>query len=223
MNVIGKLWKWKKELLEKISTAAREGKSETVLSASEKLRKIEILINRCEQLEIEIAELQRDEGLQLNPEAVILNRIESIFPSSSRKSVKTIREHGREIREAFLKKLLQAGISLQPVRGETIYISKSGEKVGIAVATERQPDRWFLGLPTGGFDHAVLLCQRESGDVIEIRLPNGFFAKYGSDLSESKGQVKFNVSRKGSVFVVKVPGTEGINPVAFSSDYSFLR
>jgi hypothetical protein len=94
-----------------------------------------------------------------------------------RTSVKTVRENGREIREVFLKKLLQTGISLQQVKGETIYRAKSGEKVGIAVATERQPDRWFLGLPEGGFDHAVLLCQREGGDVIEIRLPKGFFAK----------------------------------------------
>jgi hypothetical protein len=223
VDSIGKLRQEKKELLEKISTAAREGKSEAVLSASEKLRKIEMLINRYEQLEVEIAELQKEGGFHMNTGAAIESQMKPTSTAIPRISVKTVREHGREIRETFLKRLLQTDISLQSVKGETIYRCKSGEKVGIAVATERQPNRWFLGLPAGGFDHAVLLCQRESGDVVEIRLPKEFFAKYGSNLSESKGQVKFNISCKGSVFVVKVPGTDGVNPATFSSDYSFLR
>jgi hypothetical protein len=223
MDALGTLRQEKTELLEKISTAAKEGKSEIVLSASEKLRKVEILINRCEQLEVEIADLQREGGLQMNTETANQNRMKPISHPIPRTSVKSVRENGREIREAFLKRLLQAGVSLQQVRGETIYKTKSGEKVGIAVATERQPDRWFLGLPEGGFDHAVLLCQREGGDIIELRLPKGFFAKYGSALSESKGQVKFNISRKGNVYSIKVPGTDGVNPTTFSSDYSFLK
>lgn len=222
MDAIGTLRQEKMELLEKISSAAMEGKSDIVLSASEKLRKVEMLINRCQQLEVEIADLKREGGLQTNSETAIQNQMKSMSIPIPRTSVKTVRENGREIREAFLKRLLQAGISLQQVKGETIYRAKSGEKVGIAVATERQPDRWFLGLPEGGFDHAVLLCQRESGDVIEIRLPKGFFSKYGSALSESKGQVKFNISRKGNTYFVKVPGTDGVNSANFSSDYSFL-
>lgn len=223
MDAISTLRREKMELLEKISTAAREGKSEAVLSASEKLRKVEMLINRCEQLEVEIADLQRAGGLQMNTEKIVETGMKPVSTIIPRPSLKTVRENGREIREAFLERLSRVGISLKLVKGETIFRTKSGEKVGIAVATERQPDRWFLGLPEGGFDHAVLLCQRESSDVIEIRLPKGFFAKYGSALSESKGQVKFNISRKGNVYAVKVPGTDGVNPADFSSDYSFLK
>lgn len=222
MDAIGKLRQDKKELLEIISTAASEGKSETVLSASEKLRKIEMLITRYQQLEVEIAELQGEGGLHMNTEAATENRTKLTSPPFPRASVKTVRERGREIREGFLKKLLQTGILLQQVKGETIYRTKSGEKVGIAVATERQPDRWFLGLPAGGFDHAILLCQRDNGSVVDISLPKEFFTQYGSDLSQAKGQVKFNISRKGSIFVVKVPGADDVNPANFSSDYSFL-
>lgn len=221
MGAIGTLNQEKMELLEQISRAAKEGKSEIVLTASEKLRKVEALINRCKQLENDIAELQG--GLKTNPEAV--NKYQ-VTPSSApikRIDVKTVREHGKEIRKAFLKRLEEAGVFLQQVRGETIYRAKSGEKVGIAVATERQPDRWFLGLPAGGFDNAVLLCQREAGDTIEIRLPKEFFVKHGSSLSESKGQVKFNISRKGNVYIVKIPGTDGVNAATFSSDYSYLK
>lgn len=221
MEAIGTLNQEKMELLEQISRAAKEGKSEIVLTASEKLRKVEALINRCKQLESEIAELRG--GLKINPETVNKFQVTPSSTTINRIGVKTAREHGKEIREAFLERLSEVGVSLQQVRGETIYRAKSGEKVGIAVATERQPDRWFLGLPVGGFDNAVLLCQRETGDIVEIRLPKEFFAKYGSSLSESKGQVKFNISRKGNLYIVKIPGTDGVNAATFSSDYSFLK
>jgi hypothetical protein len=75
---------------------------------------------------------------------------------------------------------------------------------------------------TGGFDHAVLLCQRESGEVIDIPVPEKFFEKYGNEMSESKGQLKFNVVNRGSGLLVQVPGTNGINGKSFASDYSFL-
>lgn len=223
MDAISTLRQEKMELLEKISTAAREGMSEVILSASDKLRKVEILISRYEQLEVEIVALKRDEGLHVNKGEIIGSVMKPMSTISPCTSFKTVRENGREIRKVFLEKLLQLDIHLQLVKGETIFRTKSGEKVGIAVATERQPDRWFLGLPEGAFDHAVLLCQRGSGDVVEIRLPKGFFSKYGSALSESKGQVKFNISRKGNGYAVKVPGIGGVNPADFSSDYSFLK
>ncbi len=223
MDAIGTLSQEKTELLEQISMAAKDGKSEIVLIASEKLRKVEALINRYKQLENEIIALQEKGGVQVDTETAKENQVRHPITPISRPSVKKAREHGKEIREAFLKKLTNGGISLQQVRGETIYRAKSGEKVGIAVATERQPDRWFLGLPAGGFDNAVLLCQKERGDVIEIRLPKEFFATYGSALSESKGQIKFNITRKGNEYVVKIPGTDGVNPAVFTSNYSFLK
>jgi hypothetical protein len=134
----------------------------------------------------------------------------------------TARRHGEEIREAFLQRLKGEGVHLQLIKGKTIYLTKSGQRVGIAVATERQPNRWFLGLPIAGFDHAVLLCQRDTGDVAEIRLPDRFFSKYGSFMSQSKNQVLFKIVQKNSEVSVQVPGTEGIPVSSFSSDYSFL-
>lgn len=217
MEAIDMLNQEKMELLDQISRAAKEGKSGIVLSASEKLRKVETLIQRCMQLENDIAELHG--GIQADSEAVKKIQVKT----SSRMDVMTAREHGKEIREAFLKRLTEIGVSLHQVRGETIYRANSGETVGIAVATERQPDRWFLGLPAGKFDNAVLLCQRENGNIIEIQLPKEFFAKYGSSLSGSKGQVKFNISRKGNEYLVKIPGTDGINAANFASDYLFLK
>lgn len=221
METVGMLSQEKMELLEQIARAAKEGKSGIVLTASEKLRKVESLISRYTQLENEIAELRG--GFQADSKSIKKNQVKPSNVPFSRIDVKTARENCKIIRKAFLEKLTEAGVSLQQVRGETIYRAMSGEKVGIAVATERQPDRWFLGLPVGGFDNAVLLCQREDGDTIEIQLPKEFFAKYGSSLSESKGQIKFNISRKGNDTIINIPGTDGVNAAIFSSDYSFLK
>ena len=101
---------------------------------------------------------------------------------------------GKTIRMDFLQKASEKGIYLENIRG-SIYQGPSGHKVGIAVATERKPDRWFLGLPLKRFDDAVLLCKPDSGDNIEICLSKNFFDEYGYKMSESSGQMKFNVER----------------------------
>jgi hypothetical protein len=53
-----------------------------------------------------------------------------------------------------------------------------------------------LGSPVGGFDHAVLLCERETGDTVEFWLPKSFLEDYGKSMSHSGDQLKFN-SPKG--------------------------
>jgi len=95
--------------------------------------------------------------------------------------------------------------------------------VGIAFATERQPDRWFLGLTKGSFEHAVLLCQSETLGILEICLPKDFFTKYGGRMSIHNGQMKFNVVRKGNTFNILVPDTDGVSASEFMGKYSLLR
>jgi hypothetical protein len=223
MDTAAALRQEKTILLDQIAQAAQKGKSDIVLAASEKLGRVESLISRHEQLILEITELHGKKVDAITMEAPKGNQRRPMDNASLHLDAKAPREYGREIREAFLERLTKGGIHLQQAKGVTIYRTKSGQRVGIAVATERQPDRWFLGLPVGGFDHAILLCQRDKGDIIEIQLPKTFFEQYGSRMSRSKGQVKFNIARRGTGYVIKVPRTEGVSVSEFSSDYSFLR
>jgi hypothetical protein len=223
MDPVAILRQEKTELLNQIAQAAQEGKSDVVLAASERLTKVESLIKRHEQLILEIAELHSKKVNARTPAAPEGSPWRPLENLTLHLGGKTPREYGREIREAFLERLAKGGIHLQPAKGSSIYSTKSGQRVGIAVATERQPDRWFLGLPMGGFDHAVLLCRRDKGDIIEMLLPRTFFEQYGSRMSQSKGQVKFNIARRGTGYAVQVPGTEGVSVSGFSSDYSFLQ
>ena len=223
MNVYADLQKEKNKLLSSISLAAREGKAELVLSESGKLEKVELLINRHKQIILELEELRISKTILPSLSNLTKQETPKIGIESRLSTIVTARELGVKIRKEFIGKLEGKGIQLQLIRGKTIYRTKAGERVGIAVATERQPNRWFLGLPVKGFDHAVLLCQRKNGEVVDVPLSEKFFAKYGQDMSQSKGQLKFNIVRRNSRLLVLVPGTDGINGTSFSSDYNFLK
>jgi len=59
----------------------------------------------------------------------------------------------------------------------------------------RNVSRSLVSRPTcGGFDHAILLCQRDMGDRIEICLPKRFFDTYADSMSKAKNQMKFNIA-----------------------------
>lgn len=220
MGTLTELQNEKNKILSAISRAASEGRADLVLAESEKLEKIENLIARHRQITSELEGLRSGAPIMTNKST---HRIAASEISESRSTqMVSSRELGEQIRGIFLSKRESEGIHLQLIKGKTIFRTKSGKRVGLAVATERQPNRWFLGLPTGGFDHAVLLCQRENGEVIDIPLPEKFFEKYGDKMSESKGQIKFNVVNRGSGLLVQVPGTDGLDGKSFARDYSFL-
>lgn len=222
MEIKNTLEQENEELLVQIANAAKEGKSSLVLSLSDKLAKVKSLISRYEQLVREVTEVQLKKPAEvfMDVQKGTHGQLNISYLSSSLYS-KSRTEYGPEMRELFLKRLSERGINLKPVKG-TIYRTKSDERVGIAVATERQPDRWFLGLPEDGFEHAVLLCHK-GDDIIDLQLPKEFFKQYGRNMSRSNGQIKFNVTRRGSGYFVQIPGSDDVDVSEFSNDYLFLR
>lgn len=219
MDTLTELQNEKNSILSVISKAANEGKTDLVLAESGKLEKIKNLISRHSQIISELEGLRS--GNPQIPQQKTRRIVTGPVDESRSSQMVSSRELGETIRHEFLSKREAEGIQLQLIKGKTIFRTKSGKRVGLAVATERQPNRWFLGLPDGGFDHAVLLCQRENGEVIDIPLPEKFFEQY--KMSQSKGQLKFNVVNRGSGLLVQIPGTDGINGKSFARDYSFLK
>ena len=218
MDAKKQLLQEKTKLLNKIAEFAQRGDSQEVLAAGERLNKVESLIERYEKLLRDISDLDTDPKQNTRVDSKD-RRVKNIMRLNVVVSGRGI---GKAIRMDFLQKASEEGIYLENIRG-SIYQAQSGHKVGIAVATERKPDRWFLGLPLKGFDAAVLLCKPDSGDTIEICLPKNFFDEYGDKMSESSGQMKFNVARRGSGYVILVPGTDGISVSKFLGDYSLLK
>lgn len=218
MDAKNQLMQERNNLLKQIAEFAQRGESHKVLAAGERLNRVESLIERYEKLVHDISDL--------NTEILQNTRVDSkdrkVKNPKRQNAVATGRGIGKTIRMDFLHKTSEEGIYLENIRG-SIYQAQSGRKVGIAVATERKPDRWFLGLPIGGFDHAVLLCKPENRDTIEICLPKSFFDEHGEKMSRSGGQIKFNIAKRGNVYSILVPGTDGVNVSKFVGDYAQLK
>lgn len=217
MDAKKQLMQTKSKLLNQIAEFAKSGEAQEVLAAGERLNKVESLIDRYEKLLRDISNLDAD-TLQNNQVDSRNKRVENIKRLNSASG----RGIGRKIRMEFLEKASEEGIYLENIKG-SIYKTQSGHKVGIAVATERKPDRWFLGLPLAGFNDAVLLCKPDLGDTIEICLPKNFFHEYGNKMSQSSGQMKFNVARRGNGYAILVPGTDGISVSKFLGNYALLK
>ena len=222
MDARNQLLDEKTKLLTKIAEFAQRGESQEVLAAGQRLEKVEALIGRYERLVRDISDLDTNNpGSQPVEDTRGASRLarEKYFRKLDAESGRSI---GKTIRMDFLKKLSEVDVNLRHVKG-IIYETQSGRKVGIAVATERKPDRWFLGLTLRGFDHAVLLCKRDPGDTVEICLPKSFFDEYGDHMSQSGDQIKFNVARRGNGYAVLVPGTDGVSVSNFLGAYSLLK
>jgi hypothetical protein len=144
MGTLTELQNEKNNILSAISKSAGEGKTAMVLAESEKLKKIENLISRHMQITSEL------EGLRSGAPQIAQQKARRIVasPVSESRSMQMVasRELGEQIRNEFLSKREAEGIHLNLIKGKTIFRTKSGKRVGLAVATERQPNRWFLGL-----------------------------------------------------------------------------
>lgn len=185
------------KLLTKISAAANAADTNTLLSLNDELRRTATLLSQMDHLGIEAQSLL---GLASAGNATIISSVQSRVVSKKVAG----RGHGVQIRSDFLDRAVKAGFQLRPHRGAT-YLSPNGRRIGVAVATERKPNRWFLGLGEDSFDAAVLLCMPDKGRAIEVCLPPSFFTQHGRYLSRAGGQVKFNTARRDGHIILKVP------------------
>lgn len=220
MDAKSQLMHEKEKLLKLISESAQRGDSQEVLAVSEKLNKVESLMGRYEKLLRDISDL--DTISKPQPLDNTRARSSLVKDNAINRLDTAGRGIGRTIRLDFLKKASESGVHLTHIKG-SIYETGSGHKVGIAFATERKPDRWFLGLPFGRFDHAVLLCMRDTKETVEICLPNDFFEEYRDHMSQSSGQMKFNIVRRGNGYSILVPSTDGVSVSKFIGDYALLK
>lgn len=193
-------------LLQEIGAAASTGDTSRLLSLTERLRITDQVVDRLESDVMDAELLLNDEEPMNKARSTVTSLPASVY---TRERVAG-RSYGAAIRSAFLLAAEKRGMKFSPLKG-SIFTTAGGKRVGIAVATERQHNRWFLGLPEDAFSAAVLLCQTNNGRTLEICLPEAFFDRYGRQLSRSSGQVKFNVVNRDGRLFLTIPG---ISPVA---------
>jgi hypothetical protein len=199
----------KDNLLKKITEHARNGNTSLVISDSSRLKALEeIIIAQINVIE-RFGRWKNSKGNNEDIPKEYLNQEGARMPISERKSAIA---KGNEVRKKYIEELeINHGIRLTPIKGKTIFSNENNNRVGIAYASEVNPNRWFLGLPENGFEHAVLLCEDNSKNLKACILPNAFFQEYGKFLSRSNGQLKFNIQKRYDNYFVIVPQHDEMN------------
>lgn len=133
---------------------------------------------------------------------------------------------GKVRRENFLDDLSRRGIELSHLKG-VIYQSRTGEKIGIATASEAEgnPGIWFLGLPKKDFYTIALLCgNKKSSHVFAIIPTHQFMKNYMERLSmDAHGQLKFHVVRDQEGLYLRIPGAGDVGVDSFVNKYDNLK
>ena len=210
----GQIWtdlaSTKQQVLEAIQVAAKESNTEALFKANDWLRTCTNIERNRDALVNEASDAVshgRDilHPKEANPtdqveDSELSDVIESGEDISSGGSNRGGKARGRECRHAFVRRETQRGNALRG-KGQ-LFRNPAGAIVGIAYGEEKKERRntWFLGLPAGAFQTAVLLCETQSEKIKVFRLPASFIQRYGRNLSVSKkfNQAKFRVDLRGS-------------------------
>jgi len=204
------LLKLKEKTLSAIQSAAASGDVSRIQAETARLSEIESLIQRQEAINQQLHLLSDTSS----PPLISLRQAQ-ISPPLGKISN---RKRGAQRRDDFVQECESKGIRLTQRKG-ALYENSRGEVVGIAYASERKDNAWFLGLPSQEIQHAVLICEFNDDQLFTVCLPKQFMERHLKSLSESKGQVKFNVrTRRGQYFLVipmsgSVPIDEYVNRV----------
>ena len=125
----------------------------------------------------------------------------------------------REIREKYLAGLVKRGIELE-LRDRTWAVTPGGMWVLLAVADERNPDRWLVGFNHDQFVRracagVVLLCRSRSGEIIDFGLSRKQLAEIDDRLqfTNARGsrEIRLNVRREGSRYLLLLSGREPLD------------
>lgn len=196
MDIIDKILSLKEIIKTKIEDALNNNNTETIIACAKDLD----LISRLEKQykEIETAVISLDRKVTLNIDT----------PQKINKSYKQV---GKEERSIFIQEAKKKGKILSEERGP-LYKDNLRRLVGISYASERKPDRWFLGLPNKKYQNIVLICKNEFSERKYFIFPYAFCAKYQDKLSTDKEakQIKFNVLMKNGIYTLIIPDSKSI-------------
>lgn len=221
MGTIAQLLGHETAVLQEIEKAAKKKDPDTVVSNARRLEKIRELIAQQEAIHRAVRSLEPQSAVQEKPITAEQNMTAELSSRENEAGLSS-KERGRRRRLEFIRVMARKGVLLEAIRGAT-FMAPSGLRTGIAFAREVQKDRWFLGLPEGGFEHAVLLCETQGGRLIHFSLPKEFIARHEPSLSRKNGQVKFSLVRRGGEFFLQVPRRGRVSVNSFRDDFSRLR
>jgi hypothetical protein len=215
MELKNRLEAIRKEIFKRIESAAKDANREDVTKYTVLIQEVDEQLRKIE--EVERVTDSFDQKLKHGFEPVRVIR----FRTESENTAVPASVAGAEARSQFLRELELQGIKL--IKRDGNYTNGAGKLIGIAYASERQPDKWFLGLPDQDYHGFVLLCRRDNGSLLEFVFPRSFFSEYRDRFSNVKGQLKFNVLHRGDTYRLLIPHQKGVTIDRYLSNFKSLN
>ena len=204
MNLKSQIIGLKEDLIVKIRESALNAETYQIVSHSKVLEETENLLRQYEGLERKFKNLK---NRSFRPNIYLSShksdKSDSITVIDD--NIQSAKEKGEQRRQKIIKEIYEKyGEELFQIKGVK-YRSSKYNLIGIASASERSPNRWFLGLPPDEYEIIIFICEKRSGRMFQFILEHNFVSKYlpyfyrGSD-----GQIKFNLTKKGENFYIQM-------------------
>ena len=127
---------------------------------------------------------------------------------------------GEFFRRTWLEKLPK---SLELKREKArVYVNKMGHQIGLPAAREVRPNTWKLELPRE-FDQLVLLCQSETGQILDFVLPAELVARLWPTDQRTSSRRRTQVARDGQRYFLKVQKGDHLEITQYLGKLDFLR
>jgi hypothetical protein len=200
----------KKKALGEIEVSARMGDTQKIIANTKVVEESEKLLRRWEEMCRAVEFLEKGAPSKDR-------QVGGLSPSPAQNKELdddlTPRVRGEMRRKELLNYLSMIGIHLLHKHG-SLYQTRNNEIVGIAYASERRPNRWFLGLPDQDYHTVVLMCDKDKrGDDSKVNfiLPRLLYDQVRPQLSKVNDQVKFNIVIRRNSYMLLIPNGDPIN------------
>jgi len=201
----------------RIQDALRNGKTEAIVSGAKDLEVLDRLEKRYRELEMAVAAFTQKEVVSTDQQnfSKSLREKEEVGSPPRESFVQNAREKGKAHRNRFVQSVKEKGIRLTHHRGP-LFKDPTGGLIGIAYASERLPNRWWLGLPVESYKAIVLICENDCSEVVSFVFPFSFCQEHRDAFGTDKHakQFKFNVSLADGLYLLSLPGR---NPIVINN------
>lgn len=135
------------------------------------------------------------------------------------------RQEGNRLREQLLEDLRsEHGIVLKG-KSKRVYLTKSGNVVGIPYSSESSQNTWFFGLPEDDYYAIVFICMDSAQNIIRFVVPKDFCRKYKPYWSRGghKKEQKFQIKKSPGGFEIVIPHIGPVDLREYRDAYDYLK
>lgn len=211
--------------LREIEDYARAGDSQGIAEKIKVVEVAELLAKRWDELSQAVENLQKGiafTGFDTTEKGG--QQIKAVAFHSSVEHGLSPRARGEARRRELLTHCSTLGIKLAH-KGGTNYRTQDNKLVGIAYASERRPNRWFLGLPDDDYDIVILVCDldiNESSQALHFVIPKSEYDQYRNSFSKSGDQMKFNIVHRRGNYYLMIPNEDPISLARYLNTFGAL-